>query len=487
MKIFLSTSLKNKEEAFRIQTLLEEKGYSVFCCLSDTGEKLTNRALFDHNRDKIIECDLFVAVLKKVGRDVATEIGMAYSLDKPRIGVLYDLESSDVMTYYSFEQLINENDLSDLLENMFSKAERKIGFTHNSLRDHTFTILKRIKGTITSYKLVDDKYVKLLEQKLSDRYGRPVVAVSSGTMGLVITLQTILKSRRKVIVPGISFSASIQAVLQSGGEAVFCDVDPKTWLLDTESVRQLIDEDTGAILAVDLFGVPSVDGKLIELASESNIPIVYDSCQAFGCHSGKRETGTYGTSAVFSLDATKIISGGIGGFVTLGSSLLSEKIGHAKTYGCSKTRKLITVGTNAKMAESAAIFALSSLENVDQRIKQVRENRLMYRVLLSDHRYIQLQDEKDSINASPIFPIFIKHKGSRFVNRVSNLLSQKGIDNKIYNPNNLHQASSFCSVPSTILPVTESMGNSILCLPANPSVTPAYIKKTVRLLKEQIL
>ena len=484
MKIFLSTSLKNREEASRIHTLCEKMGHSVFCCFNDTEENLTDRALFVHNRNKIIECDLFIAILKKVGRDVASEIGMAYSLNKTLIGILYDLVPSDVMTYYAFENLIKENELCALLKNQLPITKKEIGFTHNSLIDHSSTILKQIKEILSSYKLVDGKYVNLLEQKLSNRYGRPVVAVSSGTMGLVVTFQTILKSRKKVIVPGISFAASIQAVRQSGGDVVFCDVDPKTWLLDPKSVRRLIDENTGAILAVDLFGVPSVNYELSELADDFGIPIIYDSCQAFGCYSAKRETGTYGTSAVFSLDATKIVSGGIGGFITLDSHYLSKIMRYTKTYGC-ENGKLISFGTNAKMPESSAIFALSSLETVNERIEKVKANRSMYRSLLSDHKNIQLQDENDSINAFPIFPIFIKHNCLH--SKLINFLGKKGIPAKIYNTNNLHQVPSFYSVTPPSLPITESMGKKILCLPASPSVTPDHIEKTVKFLKEQIL
>ena len=83
------------------------------------------------------------------------------------------------------------------------KKEKEIALTHNSLINHTSTIIEQIKDTIYSYNLVDNKYVNLLEQELSNRYGRPVVAVSNGTMGLVTTFQTILKVRKKVIVPEI--------------------------------------------------------------------------------------------------------------------------------------------------------------------------------------------------------------------------------------------------------------------------------------------
>lgn len=473
MKIFLSTSLKNQAEASRLHSTLETHGHSVFCCFSDT-KKLTNRELFRHNRDQLFGCDLFVAVLKNVGRDVAAEIGMACALDKPRIGILYDLQPSDIMTYFSFERLIKENELSAALEEFAPSMNAKLCFAHNSLRKHTSTILNRLKTVFDSYKLVEGEFVRLLEQELASRYGRSVVAVSSGTMGLVTTLQVLLQERRKVIVPGLSFSAAVQAVRQAGGEPIFCDVDPHTWLLDPDAVRRSLDADTGAVLAVDLFGVPCVDQKLTELVAEFDIPIVYDSCQAFGGRTRDSEIGSYGAAVVFSLDATKLVSAGLGGFVSVESSLLADDIRCAKCYG-SKASKVLGAGTNGKMAETAAIIALSSLEAVDQRIEQVMLNRAMYREVLGGQKGIRLQDEQDSISASPLFPVLVTYEDSYHTELICESLAEQNIEVRIYNPNCLHRVLSSGS-ETVSLHVTESMEARIVCLPAHPQVESAHIE-----------
>jgi len=107
MKAFIATSIKHKEEVGRIVKTLEDLSIDCQCCLTEE-ENLEGHALFDHNYKGISESDIFISVLKNLGKDVSAEIGMAYSLGKKRIGIDYNANPEDVMPYFAAGYIVSE-------------------------------------------------------------------------------------------------------------------------------------------------------------------------------------------------------------------------------------------------------------------------------------------------------------------------------------------------------------------------------------------
>jgi len=467
MKAFVATSIQNSQEALRVIKILEDLSIEYQCCITEK-ENMQGKELFDHNIKGIKNSDIFISVLKNLGRDVSTEIGIAHALGKQSIGVAYNIRPEDVMSYYASGDLVNEENLESLLKKIVAK-DAHVAFSDFS--QHKFSgISSDIHKMFSSKIFVDGTYTKQLEKKLSERYVRRVIATNSGTTALILALDVLLKDKKEVIVPSLTFNATIQAIIHAGGKPVFADVNKHTWTLDSIDVYNKISANTGAILPVNLFGVPSDIKSFKELSKNANIPLIYDSCQAFGAITPHGEIGTFGDIEAFSLDATKVLSGGLGGFITINTDELYEQLKYAKNFGNDYEKRTLQLGVNGRLSEFNAILTLDSLETVDMRLSKIRINVLKYRDTLSTIPHIEFQSEQHGTSAPQYFGIFINYNGKDVAQKIKNVLKDNGVETRIYNPTLLHKLKFFTD-KDCVLPNTESMHSRILCLPTHEKIT----------------
>ncbi len=91
-KIFISSSLKNRELNAKIAKLFERKGFKVYLPQRDTPQTDDVKTIFNANVNAIKESDIIIAVLINHGRDLAFEIGLAYGLGKPIIALANNID-----------------------------------------------------------------------------------------------------------------------------------------------------------------------------------------------------------------------------------------------------------------------------------------------------------------------------------------------------------------------------------------------------------
>lgn len=120
MKAFIATSIKHKEEVFRIVKILDRLSIIHQCCITEVGNQ-EGKELFDHNVEGIKSSDIFISVLKNLGKDVSTEIGIAYVLNKKRVGINYNADPMDVMPYFATDKILKEDELEQYLINLCKK------------------------------------------------------------------------------------------------------------------------------------------------------------------------------------------------------------------------------------------------------------------------------------------------------------------------------------------------------------------------------
>ena len=174
------------------------------------------------------------------------------------------------------------------------------------------------------------------------------VAVSNGTAALhLCALALNVKQGDKVITTPITFAASANCVRYCGGEVVFADIDPETYLLDIDNVRKLLEAAPKGtykgIIPVDFAG-RAVDMEAFgELASEYDLWIIEDSCHAPGGsfndakdHQQLCGNGNFADLAIFSFHPVKHIASGEGGMITTNNKDLYEKLLQLRTHGIVK-------------------------------------------------------------------------------------------------------------------------------------------------------
>lgn len=116
--VFLCTPHKLGELNYELIARIKDCGFEVLCAATHSPQDRTGKEIFDTNIDLIRRSDIFIAILKDYGKDLTWEVGMAYEKKMPTIGVDYNAQESDVMTYYSLDKIIKPEELEDTLSLM---------------------------------------------------------------------------------------------------------------------------------------------------------------------------------------------------------------------------------------------------------------------------------------------------------------------------------------------------------------------------------
>jgi perosamine synthetase len=220
--------------------------------------------------------------------------------------------------------------------------------------------------------------VRAFEAAWCERYGvKYAVSVNSATSGLYAAMGAIgVGPGDEVIVPPYTMSATAMAPLIYGGIPVFADIEPETFCLNPEAVRQAITPRTKAILAVNLFGHPARLAELLEIAQSHRLKLVEDNAQAPLAQEHGRYSGTVGHIGVFSLNYHKHIHTGEGGICVTNDESLALRLqmirNHAEDIaepaGVADLTNL--VGFNFRLTELSAAVGLEQLKKVGAHVAQ---------------------------------------------------------------------------------------------------------------------
>lgn len=189
------------------------------------------------------------------------------------------------------------------------------------------------------------EFEKAFAQYVGSKYA---VAVANGTAALhLCALALNVREGDKVITTPITFSASANCVRYCGGEVVFSDIDVKTYLLDIEKVRRLLEASPKGtykgIIPVDFAGRAVDLEKLRQLADEFGLWIIEDACHAPGGYfiDSNNEQQKCGNSnfadlAIFSFHPVKHIASGEGGMITTNDEALYKRLLMFRSHGITR-------------------------------------------------------------------------------------------------------------------------------------------------------
>lgn len=159
--------------------------------------------------------------------------------------------------------------------------------------------------------------VKEFEEKVAEFLGaKHVVAVNTGTSALHLALDSLgLKPGDEVLVPALTFVASIQAITATGAVPVFCDVELDTLNIDIQDMKRKQTAKTKAIMPIHYRGQPCDMEVILEFAKQNNLRVVEDAAHAFGSSYKGKKIGSFADITCFSFDPIKNITCGEGGAV----------------------------------------------------------------------------------------------------------------------------------------------------------------------------
>ena len=276
------------------------------------------------------------------------------------------------------------------------------------------------------------KYIQKFEGKFSE-YVNVIysVAVCNGTVALHLAMLALgMGPEDEVIVPTLTYIASVNAIKYTGATPVFVDSLPGTWQMDPADVRRKIGPRTKAILAVHLYGHPCDMEALSVLAREHRIFLIEDCAEAIGTRFQGRHVGGFGDIAVFSFYGNKTITTGEGGMVSTNDKTLFERVTHFKGQGLAAHREYWhdVVGYNYRMTNICAAIGLAQLARADDFVGRKRRLAERYKAHLSGLPVQLHQDCPQGVHSYWMISILVEQPELR--DRLRTYLAQRGIETR---------------------------------------------------------
>jgi perosamine synthetase len=226
------------------------------------------------------------------------------------------------------------------------------------------------------------RFIGAFEEAFGQHVGvQHAASVCNGTVALHLALVALgIGPGDEVVVPTLTYIASVNAIAYTGATPVFVDSVRSTWQMDPEDVRRHITPRTRAIMAVHLYGQACDMQALGDIAREYGLFLVEDCAEAFGTQYAGRHVGTFGDISAFSFFGNKTITTGEGGMVVTSDKTLIERARHFKGQGLAAHREYWhdVVGYNYRMSNVAAAIGLAQLERAHEFIACKRELAVRY-------------------------------------------------------------------------------------------------------------
>jgi len=219
------------------------------------------------------------------------------------------------------------------------------------------------------------------------------ISVSNGTVGLFLALHTLgIGPGDEVLVPDLTFVATVHAVLQVGATPVFVDVQPDTWCIDPVAAERAITPRTRAIIPVHLYGHPADMKAIADLAQKYGLLIIEDAAEAHGADVDGKKVGSLGKVGVFSFYGNKIMTTGEGGMITTSDGELAEHIRYLKDHGMSPARRYYhtELSFNFRLTNLQAALGLAQLEQIEEFIRKKKDIYCWYTDTLGQIPSLQL-------------------------------------------------------------------------------------------------
>ncbi|WP_334152712.1 DegT/DnrJ/EryC1/StrS family aminotransferase [Agrobacterium pusense] len=296
------------------------------------------------------------------------------------------------------------------------------------------------------------------------------ISVSNGTVALHLCMVALgIGPGDEVIVPSLTYIASVNCILQVGATPVYVDSDLATWQMDVSDVEKQISPRTKAIMAVHLYGLPCDMEKISSICHRYNLRLIEDCAEAFGTYFRGRHVGTFGDVATFSFFGNKTITTGEGGMVTTSSSELAEKIFHLKNQGVSKNREYWHDGVayNYRMTNLAAAIGLAQIQRSADILQRKRQLALFYENKLRDLPLTFHAEVDDTIHSFWMCSIMVDALATR--ENLRNFLRERGIETR---PAFFPAHTLPHTYQAVMLPNSKEISERALNLPSFPTITP---------------
>ena len=309
------------------------------------------------------------------------------------------------------------------------------------------------------------------------------VGVSNGTDALIAALLACgIGPGDEVIVPSLTFFATIEAVIHAGATPVMVDVEPDNLGIDPGAVRAALTPATRAIIPVHLYGHPADMDAILAIARERELRVIEDAAQAHGARDRGRRSGSMGDLGAFSFYFTKNLGAyGEAGFVTARDETLAARVRLLRHHGHASKFEHAVVGHNWRLDELQAAVLLFKLPLLEENNRKRRAIAARYDAAFGGTGLGILRPRPD---AEPVYHLYPIRTSLRDALREH--LERQGIGTGIHYAIPGHRQPALRGRPHRAGPmkVTEEACRNLLSIPMYPELADAQIEHVIGSVRE---
>ncbi len=363
-----------------------------------------------------------------------------------------------------------------------------------------------LREVLFSGNYVSGKKVAEFEKRFADYVGvEHAVAVNSGTGAIHAALAAIdLQPGDEVICPSLTFFSTITGVIHAGGVPVLADITSDDYCLDASDLERCLTPRTKAIMPVHYFGHCADMDAINAFAQKHGLNVIEDCAQSHGTTYKGKMTGAIGDMGAFSFFATKHMTTGEGGIVTLNDADQADFMRKFRSHGMTGRHDHGILGYNYRMQEFSAAIGLAQLPRLDgfnenrirvsqKLIEKIRDIDWLTVPQVPQHikhtyfwLHIQVDEEKLGIDTQELIQV-LADKGVQTRNRyLEPLYKQPILTTHIPPILKLLAGEHLPDYGNLNLPNVEKIAGKVLGLPNRPDMTDEeidYVSEVLHSLK----
>lgn len=350
------------------------------------------------------------------------------------------------------------------------------------LRDET--VLNAIDVLENEFFLRGDT-VDEFESAFADYVGTEfAISVDSGTRAIEIALEAHgIGHGDRVLTTAGTFIATANAIVRTGAEPVFVDVDLDTYTLDLDAVEETVAEtNIDAVVPVHVYGYPVPIARLRNIVGD--IPIIADACQAHGASRGGEMVGSMSDTAAFSFYPSKNITvGGDGGIITTDDPAVADRACTLRDVGRDEDGTHVEIGYTARLNTVNAAVGMGQLEQLDEWNERRRELHQRYSDGLSHIDELVLPPDP-ATSVTPAVYLYVVRTEHR--DDLADFLAERGIETGIHYETAVHQQPPYVErgFDTESYPGAEQWADEVLSLPTHPHLTEEEIEYIITAISE---
>ncbi|MEW5847187.1 MAG: LegC family aminotransferase [Myxococcota bacterium] len=323
------------------------------------------------------------------------------------------------------------------------------------------------------------KYVTRFEESVAEYTGAShAVAVCSGTAALHLAyLVAGVSPGDTVLVPTLTFIATVNPVTYLGAKPFFVDVDARTWNVSAETLAAALQQARKAGLrprhavVTHLYGVPADMAPIMELCEREGLTLIEDAAESLGSFYRGAHTGTFGRVAALSFNGNKIITTGGGGMILTGDAVLAKRARHLSTQARPNAEVYAhdDVGFNYRLTNLQAALGVSQMESLPRFRDRRREIQKHYLEAFARENWLVPQAQPQGVESNGwLFGVSI-NSASLTRDQALAALAEVNIEARpVFQP--IHEQPMYRGTEARC-PVAESVSRVALNLPNSPGIS----------------